>query len=159
MVRRIVALASLAVCAAGAPAVLIVVHLDQTEFVVNRGDFVEVTGWVENITGAPVILSSALSADYNGLMTSGVHGVGGWWGGTKPTGIYYAGVLGYFEVLMTSPYFTSTDFAIGPGLAEEGAKVPYTVTVEPVPEPASLAALGIGALALTRRRPMNAARR
>jgi hypothetical protein len=156
---RMTVLAILAVCAASAPAVQIVIHLDETDFVVNRGDFVEVTGWVENITGGTANLISGFSADYNFAMTTEPVGVGGWWFGPKPAGVYYSGVLATFSVLGTSPYRTSTIYKIGPGLAFDGTRVPFSVTVEPVPEPASFAALGIGALALARRRKLYAARR
>jgi hypothetical protein len=91
-------------------------------------------------------------------MTTRPEGVGAWWSGTKPAGVYYSGVLATFTVFNTSPYETR-EFSIGPGLLVEGDRVFFDVTVVPVPEPASFAALGIGALALARRCRLKSASR
>jgi MYXO-CTERM domain-containing protein len=120
-----------------------VLHRFNADWLAEDGDPVFVMTFASNVT--------SISIDFNGISTIASTGIFAYAGGTQVASSFAAATGG--QTLSISGLVGVTQIAVTPGDFGDWVGVDnINYTVSTVPEPASFAVLGLGALALIRRR-------
>jgi len=113
---------------------------------INPGDVINMTGWVRNASGAPFNATQEIKLEWQGAAQNrlDVLTLGSDYEMFSHTGVAPAGTTGLVVTYAISSF----------GAGQNGNSLVHLddVTVTLVPEPATLSALAIGALALLRRK-------